>query len=68
MLGSDWLKVSHMTEHYPLIGYSRTCMFGELFKELVSVPVLGDVANKQAMVVKGNGHTKLFSFPQFIVI
>ena len=57
-----------MTGHYPLIGYSRTCMFGELFEELLGVPVLGNVANKQAMVVKGNGHAKLFSFPQFIVI
>ena len=57
-----------MLQYEALIGYSRTCMLGELFKQLISIPILRNVANKESVVVKRYRHTKLFSFPQFEII
>ena len=45
-----------------------TCMFCKLLKEFISVSVFRNVPNKQAVVVKRNGHAQLFSFPQLKII
>jgi hypothetical protein len=40
-----------------------TCVFAKLFQELIPVPVFGDVAHKEPVVIVGYRHTQLFSFP-----
>ena len=43
-------------------------MFRKLLKEFIAVPILRDVSNKETVIVKRYCHTKLFSFPQLIII
>lgn len=45
-----------------------TGVFRKLLKEFIAVPILRDVPNKEAVIVKRYCHTELFSFPQFIII
>ena len=45
-----------------------TGVFRKLLKEFIAVPILRDVSNKETVIVKRYCHTKLFSFPQFIII
>ena len=45
-----------------------TGVFRKLLKEFIAVPILRDVSHKETVIVKRYCHTKLFSFPQFIII
>lgn len=45
-----------------------TGVLRKLLKEFIAVPILRDVPNKEAVIVKRYCHTELFSFPQFIII
>ena len=57
-----------MTNPLPFPPQTLTCVLGELFEQLVPVPVLWNVAHKEPVVIERYGNANFLSLPRFIVI
>ena len=54
--------------HLIIIIIRLTCVFREFFQEFLSVPVLWNVAHKEAVIIERYGNSDSLPFPKLIVI
>ena len=52
----------------PTLWFPLTCVLGELFEQLVPIPVLWNVAHKEPVVIERYGNANFLSLPRFKVI